>query len=122
MNPLAYYLIGIATLPIGLGVVMGGDWVAHRFRHWYTRPQQLEGKRLAVRRSLIFGMTLELLDARHVRAIRLPFNRAFIIRSNPKREYDFVGEQWVMIGDDYKNASEVIGKALDELGYAETES
>lgn len=122
MNPLAYYLIGIATLPIGLGVVMGGDWVAHRFRRWYTRPQQLEGKRLAVRRSLIFGMTLELLDARHVRAIRLPFNRAFIIRSNPKREYDFVGEQWVMIGDDYKNASEVIGKALDELGYAETES
>ncbi|SKX80493.1 Uncharacterised protein [Mycobacteroides abscessus subsp. bolletii] len=122
MNPLAWYLIGILTLPIGTAIVMGGDWIAHRFRRWYTRPLQLEGKTLAARRALITGLTLELLDARHVRAIRLPFNRAFIIRSNPKREYDFVGEEWVMIGDDYKNTSEIVGKVLDELGYAETES
>lgn len=122
MSPAAAFLLGIVTLPIGTAIVMGGDWIAHRFRRWYTRPRQLEGKTLAARRSLITGLTLELLDARHVRAIRLPFNRAFVIRSNPKREYDFVGEEWVMIGDDYKNASEIIGKALDELGYAETES
>jgi len=122
MSPAAAFLLGIVTLPSAIGVVLGGDWMAHRFRRWYTRPLQLEGKTLAARRSLITGLTLELLDARHVRAIRLPFNRAFVIRSNPKREYDFVGEEWVMIGDDYKNARETIGKALDELGYAETES
>lgn len=122
MNPLVWFLMGLATLPIAAGAVLGGDWVAHRFRHWYTRPLRLEGKALAHRRSVIVGLTLELLDAHHVRAIRLPFNRAFVIRSNPKREYDFIAAEWVLIGDDYKNASEIIGRALDELGYAETES
>lgn len=122
MPSLAWYLIGIATLPIAFRVMVGGEWLISRARWIYTRPLRLEGKRLAFRRSLIVGMTLELLDARHVRAIRLPFSRAFIIRTNPKREYDFVGEEWVVIGDDYKNASEIIGNALDELGYAETES
>ncbi|WP_016891468.1 hypothetical protein [Mycobacteroides abscessus] len=122
MPSLAWYLIGIATLPIAFAVMIGGEWLISRARWIYTRSLRLEGKRLAFRRSMIVGMTLELLDARHVRAIRLPFSRAFIIRTNPKREYDFVGEEWVVIGDDYKNASEIIGNALDELGYAETES
>ncbi|SKT21958.1 hypothetical protein [Mycobacteroides abscessus] len=122
MPSLAWYLIGIATLPAAVGVVLGGDWLAHRFRRWYTRPLRLEGKTLAARRSLITGLTLELLHARHVRAIRLPFNRAFIIRSNPRDEYDLVGTEWVAINREFIDASEIIGNALDEMGYAETES
>lgn len=124
MSGVLWFVIGLAVLPVGFGIWMALDGVVERFRYWYTRPIDLTGKPLAYRRSLIIGLTLELLDAHHVRGIRLPFNRVFVIRSNPGREYDFLadgGNNWVLIGDDFDNAKVLIGKALDELGYSESE-
>lgn len=118
MTAPVWFLAGAAIIPLGFAIFMVADTVTTRFRHWYTKRVDISAKTLAWRRSLIVGLTLELLDATHVRAIRLPFNRLFVIRSNPRMQYDFVGKSWVVIGDDYKNAHEVFGEALDKLGYA----
>lgn len=118
MSEAIWFVAGIAVLPAGAGVWWVVNTAVSKFRWCYTKPMDLTGKKLASRRSLIVGLTLELLDATHVRAIRLPFNRVFVIRSNPDREYDFVGKDWVLIGGDFENASGLIGKALDALGYA----
>lgn len=121
MNPLLWFLSGLVVLPILVGLAaLWSNLYAH-FDGWVTRRVDLRAKKLAFRRSLITGLTIELLDATHVRAIKLPFSRALIIRSNPPREYDFIGQEWVVIGDDYNSAREVIGKGLDELGYTEDE-
>ncbi|MEW5810284.1 MAG: hypothetical protein AB1925_12605 [Actinomycetota bacterium] len=115
------FAAGIATLPLLAACWLGADWLQIRLRHWWTRPMLLHDhpNEMAVRRSLITGLALELLDARHVRGIRLPFNRLYIIRSNPNREYDFPSGKPVLIGDDYKNARNLFGHVLDQLGYAE---
>lgn len=118
------FFIGLAVLPVGFGLWWLATEVKDRFRYWYTKPVNLTGRTLVYRRSLIVGMTLELLDASHVRAVRLPFNRFFIIRSTPvdsrgvRREYDFISKGWVLVGGGFDEARAVIGKALDELGYA----
>ena len=117
MNEILWVLVGLAIIPAGVGVIAAWNYVAGRLRWWYTKPYTLNGRTLHARRSLIVGMTLELLDASHVRAIRLPFNRVFIIRSNPQREYNIVGQDYVVIGADFQVAETVLGKALDELGY-----
>lgn len=119
MSGWVWFCIGVLVTPVGIGAYAVWTVIGARFRDWYTRPRGLTGKSLAFRRSLITALTLELLDATHVRAIRLPFNRIIVIRSNPAREYDFIGKEWVVIGDDYNNAREVIGRALDALGYEE---
>lgn len=127
MNAIWWFLAGLAVLPVGFGAWWLGTELKDKLEYWYTRPVDLSGKTLAYRRSLVVGLSLELLDATHVRAIRLPFNRVFIIRSTPrdhrgvKREYDFVGKAWVLIGDDFQNAEQLMGKALDELGYSEAQ-
>ncbi|MFV8160637.1 hypothetical protein ACNQVK_00540 [Mycobacterium sp. 134] len=118
MNDLGIFLSGVAVIPAALGLWWLAGTGSTRLRRWYTRPIDLAGKTLAYRRALIVGLTLELLDATHVRAIRLPFNRVFVIRSNPRKEYDFVGQKYVVIGGDFENAEQLIGKALDDLGYA----
>lgn len=118
MNDLGIFLSGVAVIPTALGLWWLASTGSTRLRRWYTRPVDLAGKTLAYRRALIVGLTLELLDATHVRAIRLPFNRVFVIRSNPRKEYDFVGQKYVAIGGDFENAEQLIGKALDDLGYA----
>jgi hypothetical protein len=120
-----WFVLGLAVLPVGFGAAVLGEKVLMVIRHAYTRPIKFTDKTLAWRRSLIVGLTLELLDATHVRAIRLPFNRVFIIRSNPRKQYDFVGQSWVAIGADFQNAEQLIGHALDQLGYelpAETDA
>lgn len=122
MNGLWWFLIGLTILPAIVGIGAGWSYLYGWFGEWYTKPVDLAGKRLAYRRSLITGTVIELLDATHVRAWSLPFNRALIIRSTPPRTYDFIGTDWVVIGDDYDNARSVIGKALDELGYPEEPS
>jgi hypothetical protein len=126
MSDVGWFLVGLMVLPVGFGCWWGLDEIATQFRYWYTRPVDLAGKQLAYRRSLITGLTLELLDATHVRAIRLPFNRIFLIRSNPGarwgrvcREYDFVSQDYVVVGNDFENARSAIGRALDELGHTE---
>ena len=121
MSAVWWFLAGLAVLPL----ILGAAWLAAEIRKWlrwwYTRPVDLKGKTLAYRRSLIVGLTLELLNARHAYGIRLPFNRIIVIRSNPRREYDFLanrGQNWVVIGGDFDNARSLIGDALDKLGYA----
>lgn len=117
MNPGLAFFLGNMILPALAGIAFLSMRGYNLVKHWYLRPTELDRKTLAYRRSLIVGLTLEILDASHVRAVRLPFNRVFLIRSNPKREYDFTGKDWVVIGSDFKNARTLIGKALDELGY-----
>lgn len=111
------FLAGLVVIPIGVAVVAGVYRVGGVVRWAVTKPVDLAGATLRRRRSAIVMMTLEMLDARHVRAIRVPFGRLFIIRTNPLREYDFCANNYVPIGDDYGNAESLIGRALDELGY-----
>jgi len=117
MNALLWFLAGLVVLPIGAGIWAVWAYLYGRVGVWFTRPVDMDAKTIAWRRSLIVGLTLELLDATHVRAVRLPFNRLFVIRSNPRMEYDFVSQEWVVIGGDFQNAEDLIGKALDQLGY-----
>lgn len=119
MNGVGWFVTGVVTLPALYGMVYAVSAFTRWFGGWFTQAKALTGKSLAYRRSLITGLTIELLDAAHVRAFRLPFNRIFVIRSTPPREYDFVGQDYVAIGADYDSTSVVIGKALDELGYQE---
>lgn len=114
-----WFVAGLATLPAAAGIWATFNWTTRRFRDWYTRPIDLTGRPLAFRRSLITGVVIELLDSTHVRAIRLPFHRMLVIRSNPDREYDFVGQPYVLIGVDFENVRSLLGKAFDELGYGE---
>lgn len=121
MNPWLTFAVGIAALPALAACWWAFNQIEVRLRYWWTKPMLLHDhpNEMAVRRSLITALALELLDARHVRGIRLPFNRLYIIRSNPKREYDFPSQKPVLIGGDYKNAREIFGRALDKLGYTE---
>lgn len=121
MTGLWWFLAGLAVLPMGFGMWWAGSELTAKMRWWCTRPVDLSSKTIAYRRSLVVGLSLEILDATHVRAIRLPFNRLFIIRSTPRTEYDFVGKQWVVIGDDFENTEQLMGAALDALGYTEGE-
>ncbi|UHJ58605.1 hypothetical protein LT337_32680 (plasmid) [Mycolicibacterium fortuitum] len=121
MNELWWFLIGLTVLPALFGIGAGWSYLYGRFGEWYTRPVNLAGKTLAYRRSLITGTVIGLLDATHVRAWKLPLNRVLIIRSKAPREYDFIGKEWVVVGDDFSVTRTVIGKALDELGYPEVE-
>lgn len=117
MNPGLVFFLGLMTLPVLAGIALLVMRTFNLAKNWYLRPIEMDRKTLAYRRSLIVGLTLEILDASHVRAVRLPFNRVFLIRSNPQREYDFISKDWVLIGGDFDNARSLIGKALDELGY-----
>lgn len=119
MTGLWWFLAGLAVLPVGFGMWWAGSELAAKLRWWYTRPVDLSSKTIAYRRSLVVGLSLEILDATHVWAVRLPFNRLFIIRSTPRTEYDFVGKQWVVIGGDFENTEQLMRKALDELGYVD---
>lgn len=117
MTEVLWFLAGLALLPAGFGLVVAYQKLVANFRWWYSRPVDMSAKTLAFKRSLIVALTLEVLDASHVRAVRLPFNRLFVFRSNPHRQYDILGKEWVVIGSDFKNTEQLIGKALDELGY-----
>jgi hypothetical protein len=119
VSDLWWFLIGLAVLPTGAGLFLLGDWLIVNTRKWYTKPRDLTDSSLRFRRSMITGVALELLDATHARVIRLPFSRVLVIRSNSKSNYveSFVRRQSTVVGGDYQNAFEVLGKALDELGY-----
>ena len=118
MNQYLIYGLGIITLPVLFAVWVAVQLGYTQIRGWITHPNPLGAKDLPKRQSLITFMTLELLDARYVRGVRIPFGRMVIIRSNPRREYDMVTPRnSVLVGDDYDNTRHLVGKMLSELGY-----
>ncbi|KXO90944.1 Uncharacterised protein (plasmid) [Tsukamurella tyrosinosolvens] len=122
-NAAAWFVIGALTLPSAFLLFAGVQWLWGALGRAWIAPRELSGKSLQVRRSVVVMAALELLDARHVRIVRLPFNRIVILRSNPRRQYDWDSDGLILIGDAYEHADEVferaINTALDQLGYSD---
>lgn len=120
MNDWIVFLLGVAVVPVGIGALAGLEWLRNNVHGFLTQRFDMDTKTIRSRRSIIFGTVIELLDARYVRGVRLPFGYVFVIRSAVKREYAtrFLRDQWVVVTDDYDNVTNALGGALDTLGYA----
>ena len=113
MNPWYAGLIGLAIIPVCVGLWMLFDIVRTNLHKWITKPIVLDNAKYRQRRSIIVAVAAELAQARMVRAFTLPGGRMIVIRSEPKHKYDNLSGGYMVLGTRYNVMAQTLGAELD---------